>query len=292
MNGTKPSYRIPADLNSNFGDLQIALQTRDGAGLKPLPVKVILAGVASLVILFWLISHTFIGDGTLFQIILFCILWVAFTIVLISYDATRRMKAQLIFTLFDYLPRVSRYLILRKSNPANAFFLIAKIKKINENGLVEYADDMFGYFYRITGAASILLFEDDKTAIVSRVDSFFRKIASTAECTFITVKEPQKVYRQEAALHRKFQKLTIDDAELNALATEQYETLHGYVGKEFKSIHQYLLLKADNREALTLNKNILQSEIENSTHMFKQCVPLYEKDISLLLASVYRKGDI
>lgn len=290
MNATKPSYRIPADLNANFGDLHIALQTKDGTGLKPLPIKVILSGVGSVVVLFWLISNTFIGDGSLLQIILFSIVWMAFTFVMISYDTTKRMKAQLLFTLFDYLPRPNRRVILRKSNPANEFLAITKIEKINPNGLVEYIDATYGYFYRITGAASILLFEADKEAIVSRVDSFFRKISPTAELTFITVKEPQKVYRQEAALARRFKKLTLDDAELNALAQEQYATLKDYVGKEFKSIHQYLLVKADNKEALTLNKNILQSEIENSTHMLKQCVPLFEEDIVTLLSTIYRNG--
>lgn len=293
MNSTKMSYRIPADLNQNFGDLQIALQTKEGAGLRPLPVKVILAGLASIVILFWLISQSFIGDGDVWQIILFSIFWLAMTGVLISYDKTRRMKIELLFTLLEYLPKVNRRLILRKSNPANDFLAIAKIGRINKNGLVEYVDGTVGYFYRITGAASILLFESDKDAIVSRVDSFFRKIQSTCEITFITVKEPQKVYRQSAALNRRFAKLSVDDPDLTALVKEQYSTLNDYVGKEFKSIHQYLLLKAENKEALTQNKNILQSEIENSSYMLKQCIPLGvndDTDIVDLLSTIYRNG--
>ena len=111
-----------------------------------------MAGLASIVILFWLISQSFIGDGDVWQIILFSIFWLAMTGVLISYDKTRRMKIELLFTLLEYLPKVNRRLILRKSNPANDFLAIAKIGRINKNGLVEYVDGTVGYFYRITGA--------------------------------------------------------------------------------------------------------------------------------------------
>lgn len=285
----KESYRIPADLDSNYGDMEITLQTKDGMGLKPLPVKVILCYVASIIVLFWMITHSFIGDGTLVQKILFAIMWISATILLTSYDTTRRMKAQLIPTLIEYIPKASRHVIVRKNKPANEFLGVAKVRKINENGLIEYADMTYGYFYRITGSASILLFEDDKDSIVSRVDSFFRKIGTNCDVNFVTVKEPQKVYRQEAALKRKYDKLSVKDDELKALAEDQYDTLHNYVGKSFKSIHQYLLIKADNKEALTQNKNILQAEVENSTRMLKQCVPLYEEDIVMLLSSIYKK---
>lgn len=286
----KESYRIPADLDSNYGDMEIALQTKDGMGLKPLPIKVILSYIGSLVVLFWLCTHSFIGNGSLFQIILFCLLWLGLTFVLTSYDTTRRMKVQMIPTLLDYIPKANRNVIVRKNRPANDFLNIVKVKKINENGLIEYGDDTYAYLYRITGSASILLFEDDKEAIVSRVDSFFRKIGTNCDVNFITVKEPQQVYRQIAALKRKYDKLSLKDPELVSIAEDQFDTLQNYVGSSFKSIHQYLLLKADNREALTQNKNILQAEIENSTRMFKQCVPLYEEDINAFLASIYRKS--
>lgn len=285
----KDNYRIPADLNSSYGDMEIAIQNKDGIGLKPLPIKVIISYLGSGLVLFWLVTHSFIGNGSLPQIVLFCIVWLALTFVLTSFDKTRRMNVQTIPTLLDYLPKANRNIIVRRTSPANDFMHIVKISKINENGLIEFADGNYGYLYRITGSASILLFEDDKSVIVQRVDSFFRKIGTNCEVNFITVKEPQQVYRQVAALKRKFDKLTIADDELRALAMDQFDTLNNYVGQEFKSIHQYLLLTADNREALTQNKNVLQAEVEGSSRMFKQCVALYEEDIIQFFASIYRK---
>lgn len=287
----KEAYKIPHDLNADWGDMEIAIQGKDGVGLKPLPIKVILSFLGSGVVLFYVISHTFIENGHLWQKLLFGILWLALTSVLVSYDTTRRMKVQLIPTLLNYLPKSSRHVVVRRSMPANEFMGITKVRKINESGLIEYVDGSFGYIYRVTGAASILLFDKDKETIISRVDAFFRKIGTNCDIIFVTVKEPQKVYRQVAALKRKYDRLQADDDELKALAEDQFDTLQNYVGTQFKSIHQYLVIKADNREALSQNKNVLQSEVENSTKMFKSCVALYADDITEFLGSIYKKAE-
>lgn len=288
----KEAYKIPHDLNASYADMEIAIQSKDGMGLKPLPIKVILTFLGSAVVLFWMISHSFVADGKLWQQILFGIIWMGLTSVMVSYDKTRRMKVQIIPTLVEYIPKLNRHVIVRRTMPANEFMGIVRTRKINENGLIEYVDGSFGYIYRITGAASILLFDKDKDAIISRVDSFFRKIGTNCDIIFVTVKEPQKVYRQVAALKRKYDRLGKNDDELKALAEDQFDTLQNYVGAQFKSIHQYLVIKANNKEALTQNKNVLQAEVENSTRMFKSCVALYEDDITEFLGSIYKKGDL
>lgn len=286
----KESYKIPHDLNASYADMEIAIQSKDGVGLKPLPIKVILSFIGSGVLCFWLISKTFVADGSLIQQLAFGAIWIALTAVLISYDKTRRMKVQMIPTLLNYLPKASRYVLVRRTNPANDFLSITRVKKINENGMVEYTDGSFGYYYRITGSASILLFDKDKEAIIQRVDSFFRKIGTNCVVHFVTVKEPQKVYRQVAALSRKYDRLGKNDDELRMLANDQFDTLQNYVGTQFKSIHQYLVIKAENKEALSQNKNVLQAEVENSSRMLKSCVALYKEDIEELLGSIYKKG--
>ena len=62
------------------------------------------------------------------------------------------------------------------------------------------------------------------------------------------------------------------------------------MGKEFRSIHQYMILKGDNREALTVLNNVVIGEYEASSLMLKQCVPMYEADIVEVLAGVYSNG--
>ena len=60
------------------------------------------------------------------------------------------------------------------------------------------------------------------------------------------------------------------------------------VGGSFRSIHQYLIIKADNTEALTVAKNMLQSEVENSSYMFKQCTALFGDDIYDVFRTIYK----
>ena len=52
-----------------------------------------------------------------------------------------------------------------------------------------------------------------------------------------------------------------------------------------------MLVKSKNKEALRVATAAIQSEVENSALMIKQCVPLEKDDVETLLASIYQKGD-
>ena len=171
---------------------------------------------------------------------------------------------------------------------SNDFYSIAGFMIDERTGLVTYPDGTFGYWYTVVGSASILLFDDDRTAILNRVDAFYRKLNTDAEICFITSKESQKVYRQIASLKRRYDALEAQDPDLLLIADEQFAILRDFVGGSFKSIHQYMILKGDNREALNQLKNIVQSEVENSSLMIKQCTPLYKDDINNVLRVIYK----
>ena len=143
----------------------------------------------------------------------------------------------------------------------------------------------------MVGSASILLFESDQEAILTRVDNFFKKWQTDSEVIFMTAKEGQKVYRQLANLQKRYENLQNDDQDLRDLAEEQFRILRDYVGSEFKSIHQYMVIKSDNKEALRVANGILQTEVENSALFIKQCVPLERDDTLEILRSIYQKGD-
>ena len=282
-------YKIPYGLNSSYGDMQMTLKTNDGIQSKPLPMKVVLSYICSAMLCFFMIAKTFVSYGSFLQIALFVVLWVALSFVLLSYDATRRMQIELVATLINYIPRQAREIITRKSANALPFYRIAGIKSISKKtGLVEYVDGTYAYWYRVVGSASILLFEADKRLILDRVDNFYRKMNTDAEVIFMTTKSSQQVYKQIAALKRKYDNLASDDPDLKELANEQFRTLRDYVGSSFKCIHQYMVIKADNKEMLQQTKNVLQSEVENSSLMIKRCVPMYYNDIVATLELVYR----
>lgn len=285
----KQSYKIPDTLDKSFLDIEIALQSKDGVGLKPLPLKVILSCIVSMLACLYCVLQTFVSSGSLVVKIIFVILWIALTYLLLRENDTKQMQFQMIPTLVSYSNKMNRSIITRNASPADAFRNVVGIQDIDdETGMISYMDGTFGFMYRVVGSGSILLFDEDRDAILSRVDNFYRKMDTGCEIIFLTAKESQKVYRQVANLKKRYDKLGDNDDELKALAEMQYDYLKNYVGGTFRSIHQYMIIKADNKEFLIKSKNILQSEVENSTLMIKQCTALFKEDIENVLASVYK----
>lgn len=285
----KHSYKVPESLDSNYFDVEIALKTNDGMGIKPVPIKIILAVLISVITCFYLLTNGTIGAASGSQKFLFFILWTALSVVLISYDKSKQMKLQLVPVLLNYIPKASRHVLTRKTVRANEFYHILGIEKIDEdNGWIQFADGTYGYMYLVVGSASILLFEADKEAILNRVDTFYRKMGLDYENIYITVKEPQRTHHQIANLKRQYDAMEIRDPDLEMLFDQQFNILKHRVGDECKSIHQYMIIKGDNKEALTVSKNVLQSEVENSTLMFKQCTPMYYDDIIDIFGPVYK----
>lgn len=292
MAKAKDSYHIPYGLDQSYLDMTISLNSKDGTVGKVLPAMVVVSYIVSFLACLACLTKTFIGSmSSSPQKVLFVVLWVALTIVLTSFDGTRRMNLQRIMSLLNYLPKKARYVYTRVNRDATPFYNIAGIKHIEDDGLVIYEDSTYGYWYRVVGSASILLFDADRDMIITRVDNFYRKWECDSEITFVTAKEAQKVYRQVANLSIRYENLKNDDSDLRNLAEEQFHILRDYVGAEFKSIHQYMLVKSKNKEALRVATSILQTEVENSALMIKQCVPLEKVDVEPLLASIYQKGD-
>lgn len=288
----KPSYRIPYALAQSYKDMLITLQSRDGSVSKVVPLSAVMAYIVSVLLCLLIVSRTFIGTmGSPFQVVLFVLLWAALTVVLCRYDDTRRMNLQRILTLLNYLPKKARRVYTRNSSSAIPFWNIVGIESVEEDGLVVYADKTFGYFYRAVGSASVLLFDADRDAILTRVNNYFRKWQVGAEIIFLTAKEGQKIYRQLASLKRRYDALQSDDPDLRELAEEQFRILR-YVGAEFKSIHQYMIIKAENKELLRESDNILRAEIESSSLFIKQCVPLDRDAVLDVLREVYQKGEV
>lgn len=285
----KEHYRIPFDLNASHADMEIAIRTKDGIGFKPAPMKNVLAYVIGFLACFYIIMNTTMAVAPLPIKILFAVTWCLGVIMLCKQDPTQRMQASLIGPLLNYIPKRSRVVVTRSNQNAAPFYSIVGIESVDDRtGLISFFDGTFGYMYRVVGSASILLFDADREAILDRVDAFYRKMNTDSEIIFLTVKSSQAVYKQVAALKRRYDRLRHRDPELLALAEEQFGVLKNFVGGSFKSIHQYMIIKCDNKEMLAQTKNVLRSEVENSSRMIKRCVALYGDDITDVLSSIYK----
>ena len=282
----KKSYKIPTSLDRSFLDHEIALKG-GGFQMKPLPMKVILFWVVSIFILFWLMMNSLLKSADWWINALIIVWWIIATAFFGAYSKAKEMKFMSVPALFGYLGKQNKVVNARRSADPSAFYSVAPIESIDDGGLVTWVDGTVGQAYLVAGSASLLVFDQDKLAILERVDSFWRKVDTTAEFITVTTKEPQRVWRQMAALERQNRALDVRDPELFELMEEKYDILKDYVGGTFSSIHQYIIIKADNLEALRRAHAVLAAEADESSLMVKQLTMLDKDDAQEMLRAVY-----
>ncbi|MCI4659580.1 hypothetical protein [Cryobacterium zhongshanensis] len=282
----KNIYKIPASLSRSFLDHEIALSS-GGWQVKPLPIKVLLFWAISIFTMFWVLSSTFLKSADFWILALVVIWWLFATAFFGRYSKTKELKISSLPALVNYVPPASRRVVTRKSSDPSPFYAIVGVDKVEESGFITWGDGSVGQAYLVVGSASALVFAKDKISILDRVDAFYRKVDTTAEFIWITTKEPQRVYRQLANLEMRNRHMEAPDAELSELMEEQYAILKNYVGGSFTSIHQYLVIKADNLEALRRAHTVVRAEAEESSLMIKQLTMLDAPDGLEMLSAIY-----
>lgn len=279
-------YKIPTPLKRSILDHEIPL-TIGGVNAKPVPMKVLMFWGVSIMALFWATTSTGIKDADWYLIAMVVILWIVLTGFFGQYSKTKEMKFSSVPALMNYAPKSSREVVTRMSSNPNPFYSVVGIDSVDSTGFIRFSDGTVGQAYLVVGSASVLVFEEDKRAILDRVDSFWKKVDTTAEYVWVTTKESQRVLRQLANLERQNRRLVNRDPELFALLDERHALLKDYVGGQFNSIHQYLLIKGDNLEALRKAHTTVEAEIEDSSRMIKACSTLDETDLYDMLRVFY-----
>lgn len=287
----KSIYKIPISLARSFLDHEIAL-SGGGWQAKPISIKVILFWVGSVFAMFWVLTNTYLKHADWWLNALIVIWWFIATAFFGRYSKTKELNVMSVPALMNYAPPSARRVITRSSSDPSPFYSILGIDDIDEGGYITWGDGSVGQAYLVVGAASVLVFAQDRVAILDRVDAFWRKVDTTAEFIWITTKEPQRVYRQLAHLERRNLALEVEDPELFELMEEQHSILTNYVGGSFSSIHQYLIIKADNLESLRRAHTVVRSEAEESSLMIKQLTQLDGADTHDMFRSVYAGGQL
>lgn len=285
----KQSYKIPDSLAKNWYDTQISLSTKNSQ-LPPLPVKIIFGFLGAFFFCLWLVFASFVKYSSIPVQVLLVLLIMGLTSLVLVPDATGNSKYSLVPALLDYMQADNRKIIVRSTKPANNFMHVSGINNVDpKHGYIKFTDGGYGYAYRVVGSASILLFEEDKTAVLDRVDNYYRNMKAEYEQIYITSKEAQHVEAQLRSLKERYQNLNNHDKDLDAIANMEYRILRDEIGQHFKSIHQYLIIRASNPESLTLGKNMLISEVQDGRGlMFKQAQALFGDDLIDMLASIYK----
>lgn len=285
----KVNYKIPETLDKNQLETLVDLKADDGFGLKPVYLYILLCWVGAFFLGFYAIMRSFIKSGGVFGIIAFIISYGVFCVNLFKRDSSGLMQTSLVATIPDYVPKSKKRINTRDiTKNVYDFYMLVGIEDIDmDNGIIYFLDGSVGTMYRVVGNASNFLFDQDRDSILDRFRVFYNNFHSTTETIYITAKEPQQIASQVGNVYNRYQNLKIDDKDLKGLLDAQFKCLKEEIGGSYRSIHQYMILKSETNEDLTMAINILRREVESSTLVFRQCEALNGYEICETLSHVF-----
>lgn len=281
----KAHYAIRSSLNRTFLDHEISI-TKSGWA-KPMPLKQLGFYVGGALAVLWAATQTWISNSGGGFIALFVIWGLITAFYFGGLQKTKELRVMKVPALLSYLPARARNVLTRRTSNPSEFASIVGVTQIDEDGRLHFNDGGQGQLYLVVGSASYLLFDEDRVAILDRVDAFWRKVVTTCEWVVITTKEPQRIFHQVANLEQRNRRLEIRDPDLIELQNEQYDILTEHVGGKFTSIHQYLLLRGKNADALRKGHLVLQAEHEGSSLMVKEVTMLDRGEVEQVLRVFY-----
>ena len=267
----KQGYKIPASLNQTHFDRMINLSKNPNSPIGLVSVKTIAAYIGTLF---------FVGS--------------LFKMGMINTLPTGELKYMNINALIDYLPKQMRFLKTTRNSNVDAFYKLYGIAKVKDNGDILYKNGDVGTLLSVSGSGSILVFDEDKNAILDATDNFWRKIDVGMYITQITIKEGQKVDLQLGNYQHRWNTLAnsdIDDETMNIigdLMDAEVNILANDISMNYRSIQQYWLLRTSNDELLKSMKTLIQHDIDNGSLILKSARTQYMEDIVRMSESIFK----
>ena len=288
----KESYKIRASLDRSRIDRNISIPISEDMGVKSLYLGSLLFGIGGVLSLMAIMSYTFMKNASLPVKIFFSVFYLLMVGFCAYYTKFKELSIVQVKDFLEYIPRRSRIVKTGFGGDIKNFASITGITNFDKKtGIVQFYDGGYGVVYSVVGSASRLLFEKDQNLILDAVNNFYTKLPFNVEMITFTTKEAQKVYAQAYYLEERYKKLKAfgGDDELLELLEEEYDILKNHVGKEYTSIHQYVMLRADNALQLKTQLSLFERAMLSSQLVFKSVERLDSKDVQKLLGGVYKE---
>lgn len=288
----KESYKIRASLDRSRIDRNISIPISEDMGVKALYLGSLLFGIGGVLSLMAIMSYTFMKNASLPVKIFFSVFYLLMVGFCAYYTKFKELSIVQVKDFLEYIPRRSRIVKTGFGGDIKNFASITGITNFDKKtGIVQFYDGGYGVVYSVVGSASRLLFEKDQNLILDAVNNFYTKLPFNVEMITFTTKEAQKVYAQAYYLEERYKKLKAfgGDDELLELLEEEYDILKNHVGKEYTSIHQYVMLRADNASQLKAQLPLFERAMLSSQLVFKSVERLDSKDVQKLLGGVYKE---
>lgn len=252
----KSSYKIPYRIGVTQMDVPLALRKGDLGLKRPVSLRAALYGGGGFILWFSLIIQVLTKwHWGVLSPILITIGWFSLLGLAVFPQKTGELGYKwFIPTMAYWFDYKLRFLNTRSdAGKDDIMKLKAKIplSSIDENGVIHFDDGRVGIAYDIIGMGSLTLFGDERDQILDRVDNWLRSVEPGTQIIQLSGRAPQKVTEQIANIERLKTmgegRLTIAEKDL---LSRREKVLNDFVGINFKSVHQWLLLITDDLDKL------------------------------------------
>lgn len=267
----RPSYRLPFSLSVKQWDISLLPQSSNGLfSLKrPVTLKVLIIFLVSVLAYLGILFRSPLVHGGILTIICWTIGYFGLVVLLCSSTKTKQIGFDWILPSIYYMIGVKRNVMTHSINNVGPALDIIGIKGITNDNYVVFSNNEIGEVFEIVGYASILMFQSDLNAVIDATDTFGRNITQGINLTYDTQQAPQRVDLQLTSMRQQYAKLKKHYPKgvptgLKQIMNLNYQVLDSYVGQQFKSTHQYLVVRGPSRDLLDAFDQWLNSQLSGN----------------------------
>lgn len=249
----KRQYSIPKSIDRGPIDMPISLR-KGSVGPKRLITVGFLLGMILVVglwayLAFQMVRHEF----GIFYAILFTISYWVFAGAMIKRQRSgERGYKWLMPTINYWFSGKQRFIITRghagESEVMKLKFTVPVETWEEQSGLIRFTDGSVAYMLDVIGNGSSALFQDDVEHIISTFEAYLKQLKQGTTVTVVSRQAAQDASIQIENLER--QRKENQNKAVDFLIAKKLDILKNFVQNEFKSIHQYIVLRARNEDTL------------------------------------------
>lgn len=267
------SFKLPYGLNNSFWDMSINISSDNNAIRLKRQITLAVLIIFLLGVVFWflILAQTLFNfsQGGILQTILWSVGYFWLLFLLCTPTATKQIGANFFVSTITYAIKSDRKVGTRAFEGLGPLQALVGIKGLTKEGTIVFDTNEVGHIYELIGNASVLMFDEDRGSVLNGTRNFYRRINPSISLTYDTITSPQKTNVQIKNMKDEAQGLAFDSPNLKLLNQKESNVLRDWVGKEFKSIHQYVIVRAKNTDNLRDFDDWLQAQLSSSSNYLK-----------------------
>lgn len=283
----KQHYKLPFTLDTGPLDIEINLSAQNSNmsfSKRPVTVKFFIMAAIAGCAWFMLTFNSPLSHGSFLSLTIWSLAYFGVVGMMLAPTKTKDMGYNWFMPSIQYLFKVNRHVGTRGNDATGPVHMLLDLKQVKNDGLLVFNNGDVGQILNIVGFGSILMFDSDRDMVLSDTNKFYRNLPAGSVIIFDTRQSPQKVETQIANLKEQARNREIKSKALKNLQKNELLTLRQYVGRQFKSTHQVMIVRTPDVEHMQAFNSHLStvaggSFIRSAEIMEQEDVIEYMKDL-------------